>query len=42
MAANFSCAGYDRRRLYRRTRFDSIPEGLAEEEVDEEEEVRGD
>lgn len=30
-----SWGGYDRRRLMRRTRFDSIPEGLAEEEDDD-------
>lgn len=34
-ARRCSWGGYDRRRLMRRTRFDSIPEGLAEEEDDD-------
>lgn len=42
-ARSDSWGGYDRRRLTRRTRFDSIPEGLAEEEEEDdlEKEVRG-
>lgn len=34
-ARSGSWGGYDRRALMRRTRFDSIPEGLAEEEDDD-------